>query len=80
MRFPVTFGAVTPPLCPLEGGAFQLLNLVRLLLREFVNQLEDCLLSGDANLYEFHNGNDFSVLQKKWLSLAGRKPLQLWQN
>lgn len=80
MGVPGCFGAVTPPLSPFEGRALQLLDLIRLPFRHFVNQLEHCLLPGDANLYEFHNGNDFIVPQKKRLSLAGRKPLQLWQN
>jgi hypothetical protein len=75
---PLLFGAVTPTLRPVVGRALQLLDLGRLPFRQFVNQLQDCLLSGDANLNKFHNGHDFNAGEKKRLSLAGRKLVQLW--
>ncbi len=77
MGFPCDFGAVTPTLGPFAGRALQLLDLGRLPFRQFVNQLEDCLLPGDANLNKLHNENDFIARQKKRLSLAGRKAVQL---
>jgi len=65
VRFTVCFGAVTPTLGPCVGRALQLLDLVGLPFRHFVNELKDCLLPRNANLNKFHNGNDFIASPKR---------------
>jgi len=78
VRFPAYFGPLTPAVRVCVRGALQLLDLVGLPLCKFVDELQDRLLRGNANLYKLHNENNFSAGRKKRISLAGSKGLQLW--
>jgi len=61
----LSLGPLFLTLASCVGRALELLDLVRLPFRQFVNQIHDCLLSCNANLYKLHHVNDFKPYDRR---------------